>query len=91
MKTRPIKLQLYTKSDCPLCDEAKDALRQVKAQFPIQVEETDITADLGLFIKYKNLIPVLEMEGRRLFVHHIDTRRLRRQLRWKQLRTLIRL
>jgi glutaredoxin len=91
MKTRPIKLQLYTKSDCPLCDEAKDALRQVKAQFPIQVEETDITADLGLFIKYKNLIPVLEMEGRRLFVHHIDTRQLRRQLRWTQLRTLIRL
>lgn len=91
MKTRPIKLQLYTKSDCPLCDEAKDALRQVEAQFPIQVEETDITADLGLFIKYKNLIPVLEMEGRRLFVHHIDTRQLRRQLRWTQLRTLIRL
>ena len=91
MKTRPIKLQLYTKSDCPLCDEAKDALRQLEAQFPIQVEETDITADLGMFIKYKNLIPVLEMEGKRLFVHHINVQRLRWQLRWKQLRLLMRL
>ena len=61
---RPIRLQLYTKSDCPLCDEAKEALKKVAEELPICVEEIDITANLGLFTKYKYLIPVLEMDGK---------------------------
>lgn len=75
-----IKLQLYTKSDCPLCDEAKESLELLAAQFPIQIEEVDITASLGLFIKYKELIPVLELEGKRLFVHRIQVKALKRKL-----------
>ena len=81
-----IKLQLYTKSDCPLCDEAKEALEQVAAQFPIQIEEIDITANLGLFTKYKELIPVLELEGKRLFVHRINVNVLKRKLMWQRWR-----
>lgn len=82
----PVKLQLYTKPDCPLCDEAKDALKKVAAASPIQIEEIDITLNLGLFTKYKNLIPVLELDGKRLFVHRIDVRVLKRKLMWKRLR-----
>ncbi len=83
---QPIKLQLYTKSDCPLCDKAKAALEKVSEKYPIQVEEVDITKNLGLFTKYKDLIPVLEMEGKRLFVHRIDGSALKRKLMWKMLR-----
>ena len=83
---QPTKFQLYTKSDCPLCDKAKSALEKVAHEFPIQVEEINITANLGLFTKYKNLIPVLEMDGKRLFVHRIDVRALKRKLMWRQLR-----
>ena len=79
-----IKLQLYTKSDCPLCDEAKESLEPLAARFPLQIEEIDITANLGLFTKYKDLIPVLELEGKRLFVHRIDIRTLKRKLMWRR-------
>ena len=79
-----IKLQLYTKSDCPLCDEAKESLEPLTARFPLQIEEIDITANLGLFTKYKDLIPVLELEGKRLFVHRIDIRGLKRKLMWRR-------
>lgn len=78
-----IKLQLYTKSDCPLCDEAKESLELLAGQLPIHVEEIDITSNLGLFTKYKELIPVLELEGKRLSVHRIDTRALKRKLMWR--------
>ena len=81
-----IKLQLYTKADCPLCAEAKESLELLAAQFPIQIEEIDITADLGLFTKYKELIPVLELEGERLFIHRIDVKALKRKLMWQQWR-----
>ena len=82
----PVTFQLYTKPDCPLCDEAKDALKKVAEASPIQIEEIDITSNLGLFTKYKNLIPVLELEGKRLFVHRIDVRALKRRLMWRWLR-----
>ncbi|MCE2393980.1 glutaredoxin family protein [Candidatus Poribacteria bacterium] len=81
-----IKLQLYTKADCPLCDEAKECLESIAAQFPIQIEEIDITANLGLFIKYKELIPVLELEGKQLFVHRIHVKSLKRKLIWQRWR-----
>ncbi len=81
-----IKLQLYTKADCPLCDEAKESLELLAAQCPIQIEEIDITANLGLFTKYKELIPVLELEGKQLFVHRIHVKILKRKLMWHRWR-----
>ena len=81
-----IKLQFYTKADCPLCDEAKESLESLAAQLPIQIEEIDITANLGLFTKYKELIPVLELEGKRLFVHRIHVKVLKRKLMWQRWR-----
>ena len=81
-----IKLQFYTKPDCPLCDEAKESLELLAAKFPIQIEEIDITANLGLFTRYKELIPVLELEGKRLFVHRIHAKALKRKLMRQRLR-----
>ena len=81
-----IKLQLYMKADCPLCDEAKKSLEPLTTQFPIQIEEIDITSNLGVFTKYKELIPVLELEGKQLFVHRIHAKALKRKLIWQRWR-----
>ena len=59
-----MQLQFYTKQDCPLCDEAKKVLESIKTQAPfIVIDEIDITRNMGLFTKYKHLIPVLELDG----------------------------
>ena len=81
----PLTLKLYTKPDCPLCDDAKDALNAVAADSPIVIEEIDITSNLGLFTKYKDTIPVLEMNGKRMFEHRIDVGVLKRKLKWRRL------
>ena len=82
-----IQLQLYTKSDCPLCDEAKEVLERVEAKMSfIAIEEIDITQDLRLFTKYKHLIPVLKLDGQQLFVHHTTYWKLIWQLRWHWVR-----
>ena len=62
-------------------------LESLVAKAPrFEVEDIDITRNLGLFTKYKHLIPVLEMDGKRLFVHRIGRRQLLLQLRWHRLR-----
>ena len=80
------KLQLFTKSDCPLCEEAKAVLNEIAPKFEIQVEEIDITTNMGLFTKYKNIIPVVEMDGKRLFAHQISASALKRKLAWRKWR-----
>ncbi|RKU39554.1 glutaredoxin [Candidatus Poribacteria bacterium] len=78
-----MQLQFYTKLDCSLCDEAKEVLESVKTKMSfIAIEEIDITKDLRLFTKYQHLIPVLELDGQRLFVHRIAEKKLMWRLRW---------
>ncbi|MCE2415976.1 glutaredoxin family protein [Candidatus Poribacteria bacterium] len=85
-----MQLQFYTKPDCPLCDDAKAVLQNIRAKTSfIAVEEIDITKDMRLFTKYKYLIPVLELDGQRLFTHHVNRWKLIWQLRWHRFRRLI--
>ena len=85
----PTKLRLFTKPDCPLCDKAKAALEKIAMESSIEVEETNITTSMGLFTKYKNIIPVLEMDGKQLFVHQINASVLKRKLAWRAFRQWI--
>ena len=83
MQNPPLQLKFYTKSDCPLCDKAKIELQKIEAKLPfISVEDIDITKNLGLFSKYKRLIPVLEINGKQLFKHRLNSKKVIRQLRW---------
>lgn len=85
MKSKTLQLQFYTKPDCPLCDEAKSVLKNISVQLSfIAIEEIDITKNLGLFTKYKLKIPVLEMDGKQLFAHRVDAKKLVWQLRCRR-------
>ncbi len=85
----PTKLRLFTKPDCLLCDKAKAALEKIAMESSIEVEEINITTSMGLFTKYKNIIPVLEMDGKQLFVHQINASVLKRKLAWRAFRQWI--
>ena len=83
MNNNTLRLRFYTKPDCPLCDEAKSVLQEIKKKLPfIVIEDIDITKNLGLFTKYKLLVPVLEMDDKQLFVGPVDRKKLVRQLKW---------
>jgi glutaredoxin len=53
------RLILYTKVDCPLCDEARDILQRVARAQPVVVEEVDIERDPELVERYGMRIPVV--------------------------------
>ncbi|MCY4403679.1 MAG: glutaredoxin family protein [Candidatus Poribacteria bacterium] len=85
MKTQPLQLLLYTKPNCPLCDEAKVVLDKLSTKLHyIDVVEIDITKNLQLFTKYKLQIPVLELDGKQFIAQQIDVQKLVWHLRWNR-------
>jgi glutaredoxin len=79
-----MKVQLYTKPGCTLCDKAKDVLASVRTRVPFELEEVDIRTDPALFERYKFDIPVIHIGGHKAFKHRVDPvlleQRLRREL-----------
>jgi glutaredoxin len=75
-----IKLTLYTKPDCCLCDEALEALERVRAERPFELESVDISTEPGLMNRYGERIPVVHVSGIPTFEHRVDEEELQRLL-----------
>ena len=55
-------------------------MAQVRAEFGFEFEEIDIEGDPELEARYRELLPVVEIDGRRVFVYHVPAEGLRRAL-----------
>lgn len=76
-----MKIEIYSKKECHLCDEAKEKLREFASRFPLEIFEIDIEKDPEIFAKYQYEIPVVFLEGRKLFKFRIDDRKLEKAIR----------
>lgn len=54
---------LYTKPDCPLCDELKNDLYFLRERHAFILIERNIEEDGSDFERYRYLIPVLDIEN----------------------------
>ncbi|OWF56143.1 glutaredoxin-like protein C5orf63 homolog [Mizuhopecten yessoensis] len=64
-------LTLYTKDNCQLCEEAKEALTPLSHRF--QLEEVDITESSNKeWLKYRYDIPVFHFDGKYLMKHRVN-------------------
>jgi glutaredoxin-like protein DUF836 len=66
-----IRLRMYGKADCHLCDEMKAVVDRLGAQLPIELEVVSIETDLSLWERFWKDIPVLEADGEVLFRHRV--------------------
>lgn len=76
----PITLEILTKKDCCLCDEAKIIIDRVLKDYTAQLIITDIESDANLFEQYKEKIPVLKINGEEHFVFKVHEITLRKKL-----------
>jgi len=54
---------VYGKPDCSLCEKAIAILERLQREFGFRIEHVDITRDPGLFIRYRERVPVVVLDG----------------------------
>jgi glutaredoxin len=72
------ELVLYTAAGCHLCDRARAALAELRAELAFEVREVDITGDPVLEARYRELLPVVELAGRRICTYFVKPAAVRR-------------
>ena len=75
-----ITIEVMTKKDCGLCDDAREIIEQVIAGIPAEIKMTDIESDPELFERYKEKIPVVLINGKESFVYKVHPVTLRKKL-----------
>jgi glutaredoxin len=78
-----LKLTIFSKKDCHLCDIAKEKLLKLQRELQFSITEFDIETDIEAFEKYKYLIPVVEMDGRIISTYRINEDELKYLIRQK--------
>ncbi len=75
-----MKLTLYGKPGCCLCDEARQAIDEVRDEFGFELEHVDVSLDPALHRNYGERIPVLDIDGDEAFELGLDAAALRQRL-----------
>ena len=73
-------MTLYHSPGCHLCDDAREVVLEVRAELPFELEEVDITGDDELEERYRELLPVVEIEGGQRFCWFVPSEAFRRAL-----------
>ena len=69
-------MRFFHGQGCSLCERAREQLDRLGVEY----EAVDITGDEALEARYREWLPVLEIDGERAFVYYIDEEALLRRL-----------
>ena len=76
-----MRLTLYARSYCHLCEEMAEALAPLAAELGITVEPVDVDADPALEARYGERVPVLvDTDGEEICHYFLDGEALRRRV-----------
>ena len=81
MTARRLRLVLYSRPRCHLCDVAKDALQPLLERYPVDLVERNVEETVEWEELYGQQVPVGLLEGRRVFKYRVDVVGLERALR----------
>ena len=62
-------------------------MRELKAELEFELEEIAIDGSLDLEARYRELIPVVEIDGERVFTYYVHEHAFRRRLAAAQTRS----
>ncbi len=81
MRQQPLRLELYSRPGCHLCEDLRALCERLGADFPLRLTEVNIDADRKLAARYGGEIPVLFIDGRKAVKFRTTEAALRRTLR----------
>lgn len=75
-----IDVQVFSKVDCPLCDEAVAVMRLLQNEVEFRLTVVDIYQDDLLLEKYQLMIPVVVIDGEKVDYGQVSMEKVRKRL-----------
>ncbi len=70
--TRKPQVVLYKATGCHLCEEARARLDALRAELGFELEEVTIDGDPKLESRYREWLPVVEIDGERACTYYVQ-------------------
>ncbi len=74
------RVVVYHAEGCHLCERALAQVRAFRDELDFELEEVAIDGDEDLEARYRELIPVVEIEGEQVFTYYVHEQAFRRRL-----------
>jgi glutaredoxin len=75
-----IRVVVYSKPGCCLCDEVKEKLRRLQASYAFNLREVNILEDPEAHERFKEEIPVVFINGKKAFKYRLDEKQFLKKL-----------
>jgi len=80
------RVVLFHANGCHLCARARTTLEELRDELGFELEEVSIDGDPELEARYRELIPVVEIDGERVCTYYVQPEPFRRKLAGAQSR-----
>jgi glutaredoxin len=74
------RVTVFHADGCHLCERALEQVRALRDELAFELEEIAIDGDPELEARYRELIPVVEIDGERVFTYYVHEAAFRRRL-----------
>jgi glutaredoxin len=83
--SKSIRVEIYSRPGCHLCDEAKEVIERVRSRVPFDLRIVNIETDPKLERDYGEKIPVVFIGGNPIFNYFVDETEFEDKVRtlWK--------
>lgn len=69
-----ITVEVYSKSDCHLCEAAETTLKRVQARYPFELKIITLQEGDPRFEEFKERFPVIAIDHQAVFEHRVSER-----------------
>ena len=74
------RVVVYHAAGCHLCERALAQVRALHDELGFALDEVEIDGDAELEARYREWLPVVEIDGERVFTYHVHEEAFRRRL-----------
>jgi glutaredoxin len=74
------QVTLFHAPECHLCERARAQLAELRGEEDFELEEVDISGDAELEARHREWLPVVEIDGERVFTYYVHPDAFRRRL-----------
>ena len=78
---KPIRIDIYSRPGCHLCDEAKAVIEPFRERYVVVLRTINVESSADLENRYGSDIPVVLVNGDEAFRHRVDRTELERKLK----------